>query len=281
MIWWFTSTRHDLAIKSWVREWLGGTMLDRWLQMAVPGVVWAGFWAFVGSRGSNASSGSIFILIASLPWWLWIADMIVDHFHVQGDLEKYAVADDVIMATRCEYQGGHPQLPHGRFAYLLLEGTREDPNLTLGFPAQTAETPDHFTMPLLDFATTSESSKQHESPMGDAVANMIGEVSMNTSLKEAAGKFLRPERVTMIVQYQGAAGRKHEVEVTNFFHGNGETRNWRNHMICAQAEADTGVVPFGPWKSLKPGLQTVEEVPSDFARDGRERPVRRSAFVRR
>jgi hypothetical protein len=285
MVWWFTSTRHDLAINSWVREWIGGTMLDRWLQISVPGVIWFGFWFYLALAAYNGAGDNngvlVLMLFGALPWILWIVDAIVDHFHVQADLQKYTAADDVIMATRGEYQGGHPQLPHGRFAYLLLEGTREDPNLTLGFPAPPGQTPDHFTMPLLDFATTTESSKQHESPMGDAVANMIGEMSMNTALKEAAGKFLRPERVTLVVRYQGAATRNHEVEVTNFFHGNGETRNWRNHMICAQAEADTGVVPFGPWKSLKPGLLPVEEVPSDFARDGRERQPRRSAFARR
>jgi hypothetical protein len=207
--------------------------------------------------------------------------MIIDHFHVLGDLQKYASSDDVIMATRCEYQGGHPQLPHGRFAYLLLEGTREDPNITLGFPAPPGQTPDHFTMPLLDLVSMGETSRQHDSPAGDVVMNVIGEMTMNTSLKEAAGKFLRPERVTLVVQYQGAAGRKHDVEVTNFFHGNGEIRNWRNYLICAQAEADTGVVPFGPWKSLKPGMPTVEEVTSDGSGNGRERPVRRSAFARR
>jgi hypothetical protein len=207
--------------------------------------------------------------------------MIVDHFHVQGDLQKYIYQDDVIMATRCEYQGGHPQLPHGRFAYLLLEGTREDPNITIGFPAPPGQEPDHFSMPLLDYAGSRQERGIHDSPMGEALQGIIGEMTKNTSLREAAGKFLRPERITLTVLYKGAGGREHEVELVNFFHGNGEIRNWRNYLICAQAEADTGVVPFGPWKSLKPGLPLVEEVPSDYSRDGDQRPVRRSAFARR
>ena len=287
MVWWFSSTRHGLAIRSWVRQWVGGTMLDRWLQISVPGFVWFAFWfylalALYSGAGENGSGGIFFFLIiATIPWWLWLADMVVDHFHVQADLQKYTSADDVIMATRCEYEGGHPQLPHGRFAYLLLEGTREDPNITIGFPAPPGQTPDHFSMPLLDYAGSKQESRQHESPMGDAVANMLGEMTQNASLKEAAGKFLRPERVTLTVLYQGAAGRKHEVELTNFFHGNGEIRNWRNYLICAQAEADTGIVPFGPWKSLKPGTPPGEEGPSDPTRDGPERPPRRSAFARR
>jgi hypothetical protein len=287
MVWWFTSTRHDLAINSWVRQWLGGTMLDRWLQITIPGSVWAGFWFFfmaIVAQGNKHGilSGFLFFLflIATLPWWFWIADMIVDHFHVQADLRRYSGAEDVIMATRCEYQGGHPQLPHGRFAYLLLEGTKEDPNLTLGFPAPPGKTPEHFSMPLLDLVELKHAPHQHESLAGDAVANMLGEMAMNTSIKEAAGKILRPERLTLTVQYQGEASRKREVEVTNFFNGNGEIRNWRNYLICAQAEADTGVVPYGPWKSLKPTPPT-EEVPSDFARDGSQRPARRSAFARR
>lgn len=286
MIWWFTSTRHDLAMRSWVRQWIGGTMLDRWLQITLIGGVWFVFWNFwillAVQGGDNAASVVLFLMfIASLPWWFWIADMIVDHFHVQADLQKYIHSDDVIMATRCEYQGGHPQLPHGRFAYLLLEGTREDPNITIGFPAPTGQTPDHFSMPLLDYAGSTQEKHQLDSPMGDAVAGMIGEMTKNASLKEAAGKLLRPEKITLTMQYQGAAGRKHEVELVNFFHGNGEIRNWRNYLICAQAEADTGILPFGPWKSLKPGLPTVQEVASDGAGNGRERPVRRSAFARR
>jgi hypothetical protein len=286
MIWWFTSTRHDLAIKSWVRQWIGGTMLDRWLQITLIGGVWFVFWNFwilLAIQGGSKAGGVVLFLmfIASLPWWFWIADMIVDHFHVQADLQKYTGSDDVIMATRCEYQGGHPQLPHGRFAYLLLEGTREDPNITIGFPAPPGQTPDHFTMPLLDYAGSNQEKSQHESPIGEAVAGMIGEMTKNASLKEAAGKLLRPEKITLTVQYQGMAGRQHGVELVNFFNGNGEIRNWRNYLICAQAEADTGVVPFGPWKSLKPGLPTIQEVASDGAGNGSQRPVRRSAFARR
>lgn len=286
MIWWFTSTRHDLAIKSWVRQWIGGTMLDRWLQITLIGGVWFVFWNFwilLAVQGGDNAGGVVLLLmfIASLPWWFWIADMIVDHFHVQGDLQKYIHSDDVIMATRCEYQGGHPQLPHGRFAYLLLEGTREDPNITIGFPAPPGQEPDHFSMPLLDYAGSAQEKHLHDSPIGEAVAGMIGEMTKNASLKEAAGKLLRPEKITLTVLYQGLAGRKHEVELVNFFHGNGEIRNWRNYLICAQAEADTGVVPFGPWKSLKPGLPTIQEVASDGAGNGSQRPVRRSAFARR
>jgi len=275
MIWWFTSTRHDLAIRSWVRQWVGGTMLDRWIQITIPGMVWFGFW-FLVMLGAYSGAGDndgifIFLWIGTLPWAFWILDAIIDHFHVQGDLTKYLASDDVILATRAEYVGGHPQLPHGRFAYLLLEGTREDPNLSLGFPTAPGKTPDHFVMPVLELTKT-----KPEKGNGASLA-----ADMATAINESVGKMLRPDRVVLTVDYQGAASRKHKVEVTNFFHGNEEIRNWRNYLICAQAEADTGIVPFGPWKSLKPGLPTVEEVPSDYSRDGDQRPPRRSAFARR
>lgn len=275
MIWWFSSTRHELSINPWVRRWIGGTIFDRWVQITIVGSIWLAFWVFLmvlavlASR--NSDSAFIFLWIGFLPWWFWMLDTVIDHFHVQGDLKRYLATDDVILATRAEYVGGHPQLPHGRFGYLLLEGTREDPNLTIGFPAAPGQTPEHFSMPVLDLTKTKPEKGDSQSIAAD----------MATQINEAVGKFLRAERAVLSVDYQGDASRKHKVELTNFFNGNEEIRNWRNYLICAQAEADTGVTPFGPWKSLRPGFPTVEEVPSDFAREGPERPPQRSAFARR
>jgi hypothetical protein len=274
MVWLFTSTRHEQSIGSFARRWIAGSMLDRWLIVTAPGVFWFMFWFYLAIGATVASGddgGFVLILIGMLPWGLWVLDAVVDHFHVNADMERLKASDDVILATRCEYVGGHPLLPHGRFCYLLLSGTREDPVLTVVFPAPPDGIQDSFVIPVLDLKKTKPEKGASES----TAAELAG--SVNQSL----GKFLTNEKLTLLVDYDGHSGRKHKVEFTNFFHGNNEIRNWRNYLVCAQAEADTGVKPYGPWKSLKPGFPVIEEVTSGAARNGHEESSKRSAFPRR
>lgn len=269
MVWWYTCRRHDLSISPWVRQWLRGNMLDRFFLLFMPAglVIWVV--AFLMLIGGAAGLG---FWIGVIPFAFIVADRIVDGRMVNKDLKRFLAGDEVILATRCEYVGGHPDLPHGRFAYLLLEGTRENPSLTLGFPADEGQESDFFQMPVLDL-----DKMKPESGSDDSIA-----AAMLTSVDEKAGKFLSGERVTLKVDYKGI-GRTHHVEITSFFHGNDEIRNWRNYLVCAQAEADTGKKPFGPWKSLKPGFPTVEaqEARDDAARNGHQGQQRRSAFARR
>jgi len=47
-----------------------------------------------------------------------------------------------------------------------------------------------------------------------------------------------------------SAGRKYQIELGSFLRGNDEVQQWKNFLTCTQAEADTGKVPYGPWKTL-------------------------------
>lgn len=267
MIWWFSSTRHDMAIGSFARRWIAGGMLDRLIMLIIPASVW---WFFTSFFFLDPDTFAIGLLLGAFPWLFWVADAIVDHYHVKGDLAKYLSQDDVILATRCEYVGGHPQLPHGRFAYLLLEGTRQNPSLSVGFPAPPGQPIESLSMPVLDLNKTKPESQSEQSLAGSILA----------ALDEKAGKAFQSERVTLVVDYAGHAGRKHKVELTHFFHGNDEIRNWRNYLVCAQAEADTGIRPHEPWKSLK-DVPLVEEVTGGASRNGHENRKPSSAFARR
>jgi hypothetical protein len=263
-------------------------LLDRVLIAFLLSIPWWSFWALISV---TARSGTPIVLFGGLPWLLLLLDTLTDHFHTKGDVEKLVSQDDVALATRAEYLGGHPQLPHGRFAYLTLRGSREDPTLTLVFPSQRPEgvraglaaapvngnvglgDDDRFDIPLLDIATLDARAEQEGSLTQALVEPMLAQ------LKYRGGSLFRGERVTMSVAYQGPGGRRHSVELTSFLRGNDEIHNWRNYLICAQAEADTGTVPYGPWKSLRAGPEEVAS--DDLAGNGSKLQPARRAFERR
>ena len=221
------------------------------------------FWGFFSILAGNANALG---LLGWVPWIFWVADAIVDHYHTNGDIANLMTQPHVVLATRAEYVGGHPKLPHGRFCYLTLRGTLQNPMLTMEFPNQNAE-PERFDVPLLDIAKTTHKADAEQTIAGTVLA----------SLNERAGRFFSGERVTLTVDYQGPGGRKHKVDLTSFFRGGDEVRNWRNYLVCAQAEADYGEKPFQPWKSLSP-----EEVKADDAdRPGDKVQPARRAFERR
>ncbi len=285
MVWWFTSSRHALAIRPMVRRWLAGSLLDRLVQVSVPGLIWGIIWfqIMLLSYSANGSDGGAFFLflIVILPWIFWAVDPVVDWLYTNIQLRRFSSQDEVMLATRCQYLGGHPQLPHGRFAYLLLEGTREDPNLTLGFPDEPGVPVAHFSMPLLDLASASTGKGDNASPGAELLSNFVAAMNVESGIRQATAKLLQQDRLTLVVEYHGEAGSTFQVELANFFGGNEEIRDWRNYLVCAKAEATTGTVPYGSWKSLKPGLPLVQEVSDGSARDGRQPPFRRSAFARR
>jgi hypothetical protein len=235
------------------------------------GIPWWGFW-FVFSVMSRSTSP--IALMGWVPWLFWIVDAIVDHFHTNGDINNLMARDDVVLATRAEYVGGHPRLPHGRFAYLALRGTRQNPSLALSFPTQDGKG-ELFDIPLLDISDTKPQAEREESLTQQMLEPLLA------SLSSRPGPLFKGERVTLNVGYQGASGRKHTVEFTSFFRGNDEIRNWRNYLICAQAEADTFVVPHAPWKSLKDEPAPKEVTSGDGSRDGDKVQPARRAFERR
>lgn len=237
---------------------------DRVVLMFILGMPWWFFWALVSAAVGDTTPLGLF---GSLPWLFLILDAIVERIVTSGDITRMTAKGDVVLATRAEYVGGHPQLPHGRFAYLTLRGDREIPLLTIYFPSQDGDG-DSFDIPVLDIDKTKPESEKEASLSGTLLA----------TLTEKPGRFFG-ERVTLNVDYQGPGGRKQKVELTSFFHGADEIRNWRNYLICAQAEADTGNTPFGPWKSLKSTPQ--EETSDDGAGDGSKVQPSRRAFERR
>ncbi len=287
MIWRRTAGNHTAAIGSFARQWLGGSMLDRLIPVTIVGWVWSVVWGLIGIMSQEGGIFLLCLLISTVPWILWLLDARLDAQQVETDIAAFAHGG-AILATRCEYLGGHPQLPHGRFAYLLLEGTQQNPNLALVFPTGALANgsipfggSERFNLPILDLKKTKPEKGSDESPAADIAA----------AIHKDAGRILRPERLTLVVDFDGSGGRTHKVELTNFFRGNNEIRNWRNYLVCAQAQADTGVTPHEPWVSLKaepraePDAETSEnttEEPSHaFSRNGHAHEEPSSAFSRR
>jgi len=265
MVWLLTKASHSASIGGWARQWLSGSATDRLIQISVPGVFWAVVW---GALAFSGDSDTLFYTVGLAPWYFWVLDAVVDHLHTNGELSKLMSREDVVLATRAEYVGGHPLLPHGRFAYIMIRGSQQNPLLSIHFPSVQGDG-ENFDVPLLDFEKTEPKSEREQSLTETLLA----------SLDERAGGLFKSERVTLNVDYHGLGGRKHRVELTSFFRGNDEIRNWRNYLVCAQAEADTGVKPFGPWKSLKPAPEEViSHAPSG---DGSKVPAARRAFERR
>jgi hypothetical protein len=278
MIWWFTAKNHEASISPWVRNWLRSSMINRLLALAPLAVGWWIFWGFIAAL---AKSSGLFGFMAIVPFGFWLLDGFIDARITSGEIKKLMTRDDVVLATRAEYIGGHPRLPHGRFAYLTLAGSRENPALTLLFPGGDPKYDELFEVPLLDIDKHDAKTEDGESPAAELLA----------SLSEKPGKMFAEERVTLNVRYQGLAGRKHIVELSSFYHGGDEVRNWRNYLVCAQAEADTGITPRQPWKSLQSAILAntvpLEEVSIGHGSNGTgngsktEGSPARSAFDRR
>ena len=176
----------------------------------------------------------------SVLWIAWIADSIMDRKITRDDIKALMSYRNTVLATRGEYIGGHPELPHGRFVYLTLGGVMENPQLNIVLPQAEGRPDDIFTMPILDLQKTT----QQVGKTGD-------EATVNVTLASVTfrAKFLG-EQATLNTEYIGQAGRKQVVEITRFLFGNSEIQTWRNYIVCIQAEADTGKPPYGPWKSL-------------------------------
>jgi hypothetical protein len=277
MVWRYSAVRHLSSIGGFARWWLGGGLLDRFVVVTLLGWLWASFWfTFALMSQSPGFIIFVFLFICPVPWVLLLVDAWLDARTVQADIASFA-AQNVILATRCEYLGGHPQLPHGRFAYLTLEGTRQNPLLNLVFPRPHGLPWERFPLPLLDLKKTKPEKGSDDSLAADIAA----------SINKDVGRFLRPERLKLVIDYAGYGDRTHKVELTNFFRGNDEIRNWRNYLVCAQAESDTGVVPHEPWISLPNEPQApsphalVGAQLSDPARNGHEDRQPSSAFSRR
>ncbi len=235
MVWAFTKNNHALSCDLLVRWWIRTEFIKKFLlsivffviTLAIVGMLIAATTpSSFGLRSGGSSPFMILIIVPFLIPLFVILDAVIDRGTTKAELQELMNRRDIVRATRAEYIGGHPKLPHGRFAYLLLEGSYESPLLTVVFPAY-RHTADLFQMPVLEV----EKAK-------GTVAKLVHENG------------ILGHKLTFITEYTGEAGRKHEVELAHFFDGNEDVQLFRNYIVCLQAEADTGKRPFGHWKTL-------------------------------
>lgn len=250
MIWNWTCARHEWAIKSLVRAWLGTGLIGRIL--IVLGVCFLLFiiWiinavlSFLSQIARNIPFAFLLAFIARISGFLLLILpplTIIDAFR-EWLVTRRAIATlrsqpDVSAATRAEYLGGHAKLPHGRFVYLTLNGTLQDPYLSVVLPQEHAPSLS-FPMPIVEVDIVKR--------------ELVGEDTAETAMLTAWGDSgRRPLKHSVLrVQYAAAAGRRRVVEFRNFWGSSTELINWRNYITCIQAEADTGEPPYGPWKTL-------------------------------
>jgi hypothetical protein len=182
MIWYLTKGNHKLAIQPWVRWWLRTGIFGRLVVVIVI------FLAFLGLSIAAAamtlysqytaaavnpyapysqSGGSPFLqfiatliglgckLVMILLWVGWIIDSIMERKITRDDIKRLMSLPNIVLATRGEYIGGHPELPHGRFVYLVLGNTVRNPCLWINLPKGGKERAVNFGMPLLDLQKAS------------------------------------------------------------------------------------------------------------------------------
>ncbi|MBA7628914.1 hypothetical protein ES703_36411 [subsurface metagenome] len=193
-----------------------------------------GFFIFVSIIFGIILLFYLFLGINSLPAFLidTIVDIIVTRIHTK----KLAMKDSVALTTRTEYIGGHPKLPHGRFVYLLVEGTKKDPLISAYLPGQGGV---KFSIPVIDMIKTEgKETDKYEASAG-----------LGIFLTTVSPSVWRGRRIHFNIDYINK-GRKQTVEFGPFLRGNEEILSWKNFLVCMQAEADTGETPYGPWRSL-------------------------------
>jgi hypothetical protein len=259
MIWALTMRNHKLSVRPWVRTWLRAGAIGKSAITLGAMIVLAGVWGVVqllvivttpqsGWFGPQRHSPFAWlgvltgISIFFPPLFLGV-DRVIDWLATRVDIRRMMVAPDVVLATRGEYIGGHPLLPHGRFVYLTLAGTKESPQLNIVLPRPGDTVDETFPMPVLDVEKTRERLGEVEEEATTTV--MLANVTFETQFMG--------QRSILNVEYVGKMGRRHQVEFGHFLWGDGEVQNWRNHIVCIQAQAETGERPYGPWKTLPSG----------------------------
>jgi len=195
MIWRRTATDHLAAIGSFARMWLSWGILDRLIPVTLIGWLWCAVWFWIGLASQAVDTMLIIIFFVwPIPWVLLAMDAWMDKNQVNTDVAQFG-NDGAILATRCEYLGGHPQLPHGRFAYLLLEGTRQNPTLALVFPASLAGSTtsrmdtnsersdsERYLLPVLDVGKMKNEKGSDDSPAAD-IATSINANTTSTAAR--------------------------------------------------------------------------------------------------
>lgn len=277
MLWSLTKWNHRLSTMRLTRWWLRMTVLDRFILVAACNFLFLiySFFTFIlwlinyGGRALSGS-GSLFGSLASssIPAGLkfimgllnfisgitvffevvflifvlalsifFIIDLVWDFLGTRRDLANIAYKEDVILATRGEYVGGHPSLPHARFVYLIISGTQKSPYVGIILPGFQ---PIEYKIPLIDITDTKS-----------GIDEKFGKPAsiFNFSLTSITPSIWKGNRSAINIEYS-LTGRKYIVEIGSFIRGNDEVQMWKNYLICTRAEADTNVKPYGQWKSL-------------------------------
>jgi len=279
MLWSITKWNHRFSTTRLVRWWLRMTVLDRFIFVAVINFIFLiySFFTFTlwlinyGGRAlsgmalsdsllGSVVSGSVtaglrfvlgllnfisgvtiffevvFVIFALGLSLFFVIDLIWDFLGTRRDLANIAFRDDVILATRGEYIGGHPNLPHARFVYLVISGTQSDPYVGIMLPSFR---PVEYKIPLIDVTGAKSSIDDKFGKPG----------AFNFFLTSITPSIWKGYRSVINIEYT-SSGRKYIVEIGSFIRGNDEVQMWKNYLICAQSEADTGEKPYGQWKSL-------------------------------
>ncbi len=287
MLWSLTKWNHKLSSNRLVRWWLRMTVLDRFIMVITVNIIYviASFFAFsfwlvnflahmliegavsgplANYLGEEVVSGGSFILgfmnfnsaiiiffevIFTIAVWaftiFFVIDIIWDFIATRRDLRSFTAKNNVILATRGEYVGGYPQLPHSRFVYLVISGIQKNPHLGIILPGSQNK---EFRVPLLDVTDT-------KSGTDDKFGKPAG--ILNISLTGITPSIWKGHRAILSVEYT-SAGRKYQIELGSFLRGNDEVQQWKNFLTSTQSEADTGKVPYGPWKSLPKEKESKE-----------------------
>lgn len=177
-----------------------------------------------------------YLFIGSISIPVLLTDTIVDIIVTRVHTRRMSRKESTALATRTEYIGGHPKLPHSRFVYILLEGTRKDPLISLYLPGQSGV---KFSIPVIDMVKTEgKETDKYEASAG-----------LGIFLTTVSPSVWRGRRIHFNIDYVNK-GRIQTVELGPFLRGNEEIHSWKNFLVCMQSEADTGEAPYGPWKSL-------------------------------
>jgi len=177
-----------------------------------------------------------FLIFALGLFIFFVIDLIWDFIGTRRDLANISFRDDVLLATRGEYIGGHPSLPHARFVYLIISGTQANPYVGIMLPSFQ---PVEYKIPLID-VTGAKSD----------IDDKFGKPGVfNFFLTSITPSIWKGYRSVINIEYI-SSGRKYIVEIGSFIRGNDEIQLWKNYLTCAQSEADTGEKPYGQWKSL-------------------------------
>ena len=195
----------------------------------------------LGFMNFNSAIIIFFEVIFTIAVWafsiFFVVDIIWDFIITRRDLRNFTAKNNVILATRGEYVGGYPQLPHSRFVYLVISGIQRNPHLGIVLPSSQNK---EFRVPLLDVIKA-------KSGIDDKFGKPSG--IFNISMTDITPSIWKGNRSVLNVEYT-SAGRKYQIELGSFLRGNDEVQQWKNFLTCTQSEADTGKAPYGQWKSL-------------------------------